>query len=90
MADRSSYGTAPIRCGRTRCKWRGFETELAKTPHPKWANVTQNVCPSCGCDNYLFMTQREIAAWEKTKAARGVSGTPLSGCDAAQQEGEKK
>ncbi|SEL13771.1 hypothetical protein SAMN05216359_105336 [Roseateles sp. YR242] len=62
------YGTAPIRCGRTRCKWRGFETDLAKVPGTLGGvSVTQSVCPTCGNDDYSFMTPREVQAWERAK-----------------------
>jgi predicted Rdx family selenoprotein len=68
VGERPAWGTAPIRCGKTRCKWRGFETDLAEVPHAEWANAMQRVCPTCGNDSYMFMTQREIAAWERKKA----------------------
>jgi predicted nucleic acid-binding Zn-ribbon protein len=69
MNERPPFGTAPIRCGKTRCKWRGHETELAEVPHAEWAGAMQKVCPACGCDSYMFMTKREIAAWERSRAA---------------------
>ncbi len=63
--ERPAYGTAPIRCGKMKCKWRGYETDLSEIPHPKWQNATQLVCPTCGCDSYMHMTEKEIAAWQK-------------------------
>lgn len=66
MVDRPKFGTAPIRCGRTRCKWRGFENDLADGA--KNGLVAPKLCPSCGCDSYSFMTEREIKAWERAKA----------------------
>lgn len=68
-APRPAWGTAPIRCGKTKCKWRGYETDLVQVPHKKFSGVRQSVCPTCGCDSYMHMTEREIAAWERTKAA---------------------
>ncbi len=65
-----AFGTAPIRCGRSRCKWRGYETDLKKAPGTMGGvRCTHNVCPTCGCDSYSFMTQGEIKAWERTKRA---------------------
>jgi hypothetical protein len=49
-----------------RCKWRGFETDLAER---KEGPFTRRICPTCGGDSYMFMTPREIAAWERAKAA---------------------
>lgn len=62
MANLPAYGTAMIRCGKRKCDWRGVEGDLAKKPHPKFAGATQNVCPTCGCDSYTFMTEKEITA----------------------------
>jgi hypothetical protein len=59
-----AWNTAPIRCAKTRCKWRGYEGELSSIPHPKFAGARQSVCPACGCDSYMHMTEREIAAWK--------------------------
>jgi hypothetical protein len=65
--ERPAHGTAPIRCGKTKCKWRGYETELVPVPHKriKGLGLTANVCPACGCDSYMFLTEREIAAWKR-------------------------
>jgi len=62
-------GTAPIRCGKTKCKWRGYETALVSVPHKTLSHlgVSSHVCPTCGSDTYMFMTEREIAAWERGK-----------------------
>ena len=57
MGERPEFGTAMIRCGRMRCKWRGFETMLARE---KEGFVTRMLCPLCGCDSYMFMTPAEI------------------------------
>lgn len=64
MRSLPAYGTAPIRCGKMKCKWRGYETELASVPHKSMKSATQKVCPTCGCDSYMHMTEKEIAAWE--------------------------
>lgn len=73
--SRPAWGTAPIRCGKTKCKWRGYETDLASVPHKKFVSARQSVCPVCGCDSYMFMTQREIAAWQPatTKAQAAIN-----------------
>lgn len=63
------HGTAPIRCAKRSCSWRGYETELAKVPHPDFQG-TCSVCPQCGYESYMFMTKGEIAAWERKKAAQ--------------------
>jgi len=63
-AERPAFGTAPIRCGRTRCKWRGFETLLTDKMDGMF---TRKLCPLCGCDSYMFMTPGEIKAWERSK-----------------------
>jgi hypothetical protein len=62
-----AYGTAPIRCGKRKCQWKGYETDLAQVPHKTIKSATQSACPSCGCNGYMFMTEREIAAWERSK-----------------------
>lgn len=62
--ERPKYGTAPIRCGRMRCRWRGFETILAEK---KVGELTHKLCPLCGCDSYMFMTPREVKVWERSK-----------------------
>lgn len=68
MADRPAFGTAPIRCGRTRCSWRGLETDLKQMPGLMGGlRCTTSVCPTCGNDDYMFMTPGEIAAWERKK-----------------------
>ena len=77
--DRPAWGAAPIRCGKMKCKWRGLETDLVSITHRKIYNATQSVCPTCGCDSYMFMTEKEIAAWKrKTEVARGAE-TPKEG-----------
>jgi len=65
---RPAFNTAPIRCGRTRCKWRGFEAMMAGK---KEGMLTRKICPVCGCDTYMFMTRGEIKAWERSKAMGG-------------------
>jgi predicted nucleic acid-binding Zn-ribbon protein len=67
-----AYGTAPIRCGKTKCKWKGYETDLAKVPHKTIKSATQSACPACGCNSYLFMTEREIANWERSKSVNAT------------------
>jgi len=66
--ERPAFGTALIRCTRSKCSFRGYETDLVGRPHKSIASVTQNVCPACGCDSYYTMTPKEIAAWEKKQA----------------------
>ena len=63
--ERPAFGTAPIRCGRTKCKWRGFEDLLADKAGKH--GMTHRVCPLCDCDSYMFMTPGEIKAWERSK-----------------------
>lgn len=63
--ERPKWNTAPIRCGRTKCKWRGYEGQLSERKEGPW---TRKVCPKCGCDEYMFMTPGEIKAWERKKA----------------------
>lgn len=65
MTSRPTWNTAPIRCGRSKCKWRGYEGDLLPERHKQW---TRNVCPECGCHEYMFMTPGEIKAWERKKA----------------------
>lgn len=63
------YGMHPIRCGKTRCKWRGFEIDLIAIQTNEFAGikVTKLTCPTCGNDNYMFMTTGEITAWNRKK-----------------------
>lgn len=61
-----TFGTAPIRCGRLRCKWRGFECQLVDSE--KRNGMTFKLCPLCFCDSYSFMTPGEVRAWEWSKA----------------------
>ena len=67
MSERPKWGTAPIRCGRTKCKFRGYETDFRPVKKDKKEVLTKYTCPLCGCDNYMFMTEREIKAWERRK-----------------------
>ena len=71
MTERPAWNTAPIRCGRSKCKWRGYEGELIEERRKEWV---QNVCPECGCDEYMFMTTGEIKAWERKKAITRATG----------------
>lgn len=71
MTERPAWNTAPIRCGRSKCKWRGYEGELIEERRKEWV---QNVCPECGCDEYMFMTTGEIKAWERKKAIARATG----------------
>lgn len=66
MTERPPFGTAPIRCGKTKCSWRGLETDLAEKKEGMWS---KRLCPTCGCDSYSFMTAGEIKAWERKRAA---------------------
>lgn len=70
MTERPAFETAPIRCGRTRCKWRGYETGMKEVPEIMggW-RCTKRICPACGCDSYSFMTPGEIKAWERAQRA---------------------
>lgn len=70
-------GTAPIRCGRTRCSWRGFETDLESVPETiEGTRYKISICPHCGNNSYSFMTAGEIKAWERRKAS-----PPQVACD---------
>lgn len=72
MKTYPDFGTAPIRCGRTACKWRGFETDLKKLPASGRIgsiSMTKSVCPTCDSGSYMFMTPGEIKAWERKKLA---------------------
>lgn len=69
MGEHPAFGTAPIRCGKTRCSWRGYETELKQTPGTMGGmRCTTSTCPTCGNDAYMFMTPGEVKAWERKKA----------------------
>jgi hypothetical protein len=85
--SRPAWGTAPIRCGKMKCKWRGYETDLVSVPHKKLSHlgVSSSVCPACGCDSYMHMTEREIAAWKRAThtAAQAATDKPLTCCAAA-------
>jgi hypothetical protein len=70
-----AYGTAPIRCGKTKCQWKGYETDLTSVPHKTIKTATQSACPSCGCTSYMFMTERQIATWERSNVNQS-SGAP--------------
>ncbi len=70
MTSRPAWNTAPIRCGRTKCKWRGYEGELIYERKKEW---TQTVCPGCGCEEYMFMSAGEIKAWERKKAKENAA-----------------
>jgi len=50
------FGTHPIKCGNSRCTWRGYETGQAKVEKK---GALYSVCPLCGCNSYSFMTDRE-------------------------------
>ena len=66
---RPAFGTAPIRCGKKKCKWRGLETSLKRVPYSRGgAGATQGVCPVCSHDSYYFMTPKETSAWNRKKA----------------------
>jgi hypothetical protein len=56
-----------------KCKWRGYETDLISVPHKriKGMGLTAQVCPVCGCDSYMHMTEREVAAWKRASAEQG-------------------
>ena len=71
MNERPAWNTAPIRCGRTKCKWRGYEGQLSSVKEGIWTN---SVCPVCGCHEYMFMTPGEIKAWERKKAIARATG----------------
>ncbi|WP_338496183.1 hypothetical protein [Delftia tsuruhatensis] len=69
----------PIRCGRTRCSWRGYETDLNKVAGTiGGVTCTDHVCPTCGCDSYSFMTVGEIQAWEWKRRAQAQQKGPVS------------
>lgn len=67
--ERPAYNTAPIRCGKLKCKWRGYEGDLVEIPSRRFGpNVRDKVCPVCGENGYYHMTPGEIQAWERKKA----------------------
>lgn len=70
-SERPAYGTAMIRCGRAKCKWRGFEGDLERVPHKRITGMglTAMACPTCGCDSYMFMTPGEVKAWQRKQGA---------------------
>jgi hypothetical protein len=69
MADRPAYGTAPIRCGKRKCSWRGYEGDMVSVLSKKFGpGVTDKVCPTCGENGYYFMTEKEIAAWKRKQS----------------------
>lgn len=69
LPERPPFGTAPIRCGKTKCSWRGFETEMKEVIGAlHGVRCTFRVCPTCGNDDYMFMTPGEVKAWERKKA----------------------
>jgi hypothetical protein len=73
---RPAYNTAPIRCGKLKCKWRGYEGELVGVASKRHGlGVTDKVCPTCGTHGYYHMTPREITAWERSKLAAGLAAT---------------
>lgn len=79
MHERPPFGTAPIRCGRTRCSWRGYETDLKNVPGTIGSlRCTRSACPTCGCDSYSFMTVGEIEAWERKQRAQAQQKGPAS------------
>lgn len=61
------WGTAPIKCAKRGCGWRGFETEL-DAEDGRQDMTTQSICPECGCHDYYLMTDKEVAKWERDKA----------------------
>ena len=75
MKTRPEINASPIRCGRMKCKWRGYESELLEVPDPSYVGiaVTNNVCPICKNKSYMHMTPGEIKAWERKKAAQLTS-----------------
>ncbi len=71
---RPAFNTAPIRCGKQKCKWRGYEGQLVGVPSKKFGSgVTDKTCPECGCYGYMFMTLREVAVWERRKREGGAA-----------------
>ena len=79
MKEHPPFGKAPIRCGRTRCKWRGYETDLNKVPSTIGGlRCTSLACPTCGCESYSFMTVGEIEAWERKQRAQAQQKGPAS------------
>ena len=64
--ERPKWGTHPIRCGKPRCTWRGHETDLLLVADDEIGGEVYT-CPTCGNDDYMFMTEREIAAWNRKR-----------------------
>ena len=77
--SRPAWGVGPIRCGKMKCKWRGYETDLVSVPHPKFSYATQSVCPTCGSDSYMHMNEREIAACKRAQAPAVQEGSESNG-----------
>ena len=60
-----AFGTAPIKCSKRKCDWKGYETDLLRAA---WKT---SKCPKCGCETYYFMTESEVKEWERaTQAAK--------------------
>jgi len=58
-------GTHPIECAKKTCKWKGYEDELAKVPMvDSICTRTVSVCPECGHDSYMFLTDRQMKYWD--------------------------
>lgn len=64
------YGTHPIKCVNRKCKWKGYETDLAKRPSTICGVASQqSVCPECGCDSYQFLTKKQAESFQGTSPA---------------------
>lgn len=68
--------SAPIKCSKRRCTFKGYESDLKGIPKDLGNGFTSTlkVCPRCGCESYYFMTEKEAAAWTERKAARDKYG----------------
>lgn len=52
------FGTHPITCGKRKCKWTGYETDLTKGD----GNGSPSTCPVCGSDGYYYMSEKQMKA----------------------------
>jgi len=64
LKKRPEWNTAPIRCAKRSCKFRGYEDDLMMRCTSQGETY---VCPVCKHDSYMFMTPGEIKHWERKK-----------------------
>lgn len=59
--SRPAWGTAPIKCGNSKCDWTGTERDLITHPDDVGKFSQRSVCPKCRCDNYTFPRRKGIS-----------------------------